>query len=112
MRIYAPWERAFNKIATPFEHFIHAQTTTGLILIGMTVIALVLANSSLSEAYLHFFHTYITLEVGSWKLSHSIHHWINDALMAIFFFIIGGNYKRYDFFKDQFGLFRFVKTSL
>lgn len=94
MRIYAPWERAFNKIATPFEHFIHAQTTTGLILMGMTVIALILANSSISEIYLHFFHTYITLEVGSWKLSHSIHHWINDALMAIFFFIIGLEIKR------------------
>lgn len=94
MRIYAPWERAFNKIATPFEHFIHAQTTTGLILMGMTVIALILANSSISETYLHFFHTYITLEVGSWKLSLSIHHWINDALMAIFFFIIGLEIKR------------------
>ncbi|MDQ1341196.1 MAG: Na+:H+ antiporter, NhaA family, partial [Campylobacterota bacterium] len=94
MKIYAPWEKAFNKIATPFEHFIHAQTTTGLILMGMTIVALLLANSPLAEVYAHFFHTYINIEIGTFKLSHSIHHWINDGLMAIFFFIIGLEIKR------------------
>lgn len=93
-KLYAPWEKVFKKIATPFEEFIHAQTTTGLILMIMTVVALVLANSPISEAYEHFFHTYIKLEVSSWTLSHSIHHWINDGLMAIFFFIIGLEIKR------------------
>ncbi|MDT8338942.1 MAG: Na+/H+ antiporter NhaA [Sulfurimonas sp.] len=93
-KLYAPWERVFKKIATPFEEFIHAQTTTGLILMVMTVVALVLANSPIASSYEHFFHTYINLEVGSWKLSHSIHHWINDGLMAIFFFIIGLEIKR------------------
>ena len=42
MKIYAPWEKAFKKIATPFEHFLHAQTTTGMVLMFMTVIALIL----------------------------------------------------------------------
>ncbi|MGE4396867.1 MAG: Na+/H+ antiporter NhaA [Sulfurimonas sp.] len=93
-KLYAPWEKVFKKIATPFEEFIHAQTTTGLILMIMTVVALVLANSPISEAYEHFFHAYIKLEVSSWTLSHSIHHWINDGLMAIFFFIIGLEIKR------------------
>lgn len=93
-KLYAPWEKVFKKIATPFEEFIHAQTTTGLILMIMTVVALVLANSPISEAYEHFFHAYINIEVSSWKLSHSIHHWINDGLMAIFFFIIGLEIKR------------------
>ena len=94
MKIYAPWEKTFNRIATPFEHFLHAQTTTGLILMFMTVIALILANTPLTEAYIHFFHTKIDLHVGSWILSHTIHHWINDGLMAIFFFIIGLEIKR------------------
>ncbi len=94
MKIYAPWERAFNKIATPFEHFIHAQTTTGLILVFTTIIALILANSDLADFYVHFFHTKINIEVGSWTLSQSIHHWINDGLMAIFFFIVGLEIKR------------------
>ncbi|MEA3491355.1 MAG: Na+/H+ antiporter NhaA [Campylobacterota bacterium] len=94
MKLFAPWEKAFKKVATPFEHFIHAQTTTGVILMFMTVLALILANSPLSEIYSHFFHINIDLNVGSWKLSHSIHHWINDGLMGIFFFIIGLEIKR------------------
>lgn len=94
MKLYAPWEKAFNKISTPFEHFIHAQTTTGLILTGMTVIALLLANSPLAEAYTHLFNTEIKIEIGSWSISHSIRHWINDGLMAMFFFLIGLEIKR------------------
>ncbi len=94
MKIYAPWEKAFKKVSTPFEHFIHAQTTTGFILMFMTVLALILANTPLTETYSHFFHTKIDLNAGSWNLSHSIHHWINDGLMAIFFFIIGLEIKR------------------
>jgi NhaA family Na+:H+ antiporter len=94
MKIYAPWEKTFNKVATPFEHFLHAQTTTGIILMFMTVFALILANTPLTETYTHFFHTKVDLTVGSWSLSHTIHHWINDGLMAIFFFIIGLEIKR------------------
>jgi NhaA family Na+:H+ antiporter len=94
MRLYAPWEKAFKKVSTPFEHFLHAQTTTGVVLMFMTVLALILANSPLAEAYASFFHTEIAFNVGNWKLSHTIHHWINDGLMAIFFFIIGLEIKR------------------
>lgn len=94
MKIYAPWEKAFKKVSTPFEHFLHAQTTTGIVLMFMTILALVLANSPLTETYVHFFHTKVDLNVGTWELSHTIHHWINDGLMAIFFFIIGLEIKR------------------
>ena len=94
MKLYAPWEKAFKKVSTPFEHFLHAQTTTGMVLMFMTIFALILANSPLTEDYAHFFHTKVDLNVGSWELSHTIHHWINDGLMAIFFFIIGLEIKR------------------
>jgi len=94
MQLYAPWEKAFKKVATPLEHFIHAQTTTGIILMFMTVLALVLANSPLTQDYADFFHTEVEFAVGSWYLEHTIHHWINDGLMAIFFFIIGLEIKR------------------
>ena len=94
MKLYAPWEKAFKKVSTPFEHFLHAQTTTGMVLMFMTIFALILANSPLTETYAHFFHTKVDLNVGSWELSHTIHHWINDGLMAIFFFIIGLEIKR------------------
>ncbi len=94
MQIYAPWEKAFKKVSTPLEHFIHAQTTTGIILMFMTVLALVLANSALTQDYADFFHTEVEFVVGSWHLEHTIHHWINDGLMTIFFFIIGLEIKR------------------
>ncbi|OHE00920.1 MAG: Na+/H+ antiporter NhaA [Sulfurimonas sp. RIFOXYD12_FULL_33_39] len=94
MKLYAPWEKAFKKVSTPFENFLHAQTTTGLILMFMTIVALIAANSQFAEAYKHFFHTEISFGFGSFGISHSIHHWINDGLMAIFFFIIGLEIKR------------------
>ncbi len=93
-RLYAPWERLFSKIATPFEHFLHAQTTTGFVLMFMTLVALIIANSPLYETYEHIIHMTIEFNVGSWKLSHSLHHWINDGLMAIFFFMVGLEIKR------------------
>ena len=94
MKIYAPWEKAFSKISTPFEHFLHSQMTTGVVLFFMTILALLLANSPFVDAYNHFFHLEIDFNVGEWKLSHSLHHWINDGLMAIFFFMIGLEIKR------------------
>jgi len=94
MKIYAPWEKAFKKVSTPFEHFLHAQTTTGIILMSMTIFALILANTPLYDTYSHFFHTQIDFNVGSWSLSHSLHHWINDGLMAVFFFMVGLEIKR------------------
>lgn len=90
----APWEKSFDKILTPFEEFIHRQTTSGLLLMGMAVIALVLANSPLASGYAHFMHSMVSIGAGSWKLEMSLHHWINDALMALFFFVVGLELKR------------------
>ena len=90
----ARWEKSFDKILTPFEEFIHRQTTSGLLLMAMAIIALILANGPLSEAYLHFIHTPVSLKIGSWSLGMSLHHWINDGLMALFFFVVGLELKR------------------
>jgi len=90
----APWEKSFNKILTPFEEFIHRQTTSGMLLMVTALIALVLANGPLAEAYQHLTHTPINLGVGAWQIKMSLHHWINDALMAIFFFVVGLELKR------------------
>jgi len=94
VKIYAPWEKAFERIATPFEHFIHTQTTSGLFLISATLIALIIANTPLADYYNNAIHMKINFSVGSWHLSHSLHHWINDGLMAIFFFMVGLEIKR------------------
>ncbi|WP_126453336.1 Na+/H+ antiporter NhaA [Sulfuriflexus mobilis] len=91
---HAPWEKSFDKILTPFEEFIHRQTTSGILLMGTAVIALLIANGPLSSAYTHLVHTLIGLYSGSWKLEMSLHHWINDGLMALFFFVVGLELKR------------------
>jgi NhaA family Na+:H+ antiporter len=91
---HAPWEKSFDKILTPFEEFIHRQTTSGLLLMGTAVLALVLANGPLASAYEHLVHTLIGLNIGSWTLEMSLHHWINDGLMALFFFVVGLELKR------------------
>ncbi len=93
-KFYTPLEEKFHKILTPFEHFIHNETSTGLVLMLMTLFALIFANSPLEEVYKAFFHTEIGFSFGSWKVYHSLHHWINDGLMAIFFFVVGLEIKR------------------
>jgi NhaA family Na+:H+ antiporter len=92
--IYAPWERAFSRVLTPFEEFIHRQTTSGLLLMGAAVIALFLANSVYADIYQHFIHTPVSVNIGSWGLNMSLHHWVNDGLMALFFFVVGLELKR------------------
>ena len=93
-RFVAPWEPAFERFVTPFEQFIHHQTTSGILLMVCAVLALLLANSPFAEAYLHFIHTPIAIRFGDWALDKSLQHWINDALMAMFFFVVGLEIKR------------------
>jgi NhaA family Na+:H+ antiporter len=91
---HAPWERVFDRIITPFEEFIHRETTSGLLLMATAVAALVLSNSTLADAYLHLLHMPVHVGVGSWSLDKSLHHWVNDGLMALFFFVVGLELKR------------------
>ena len=91
---YQPWEKAFNRISTPFEEFIHDETASGVILIVLTVIALFLANSFLHEDYEHFLHVELAISLGEWEIRHTLHHWINDGLMTLFFFVVGLEIKR------------------
>ncbi|MEE9351556.1 MAG: Na+/H+ antiporter NhaA, partial [Thiotrichaceae bacterium] len=94
-KIYsAPWEKAFDLVLTPIEEFIHRQTTSGILLMLCAGIALFLANSHWADDYHHFLDAYFSIGVGEWKLSMSIHHWINDGLMALFFFVVGLELKR------------------
>jgi len=90
----APWEKSFDKILNPFEEFIHRQTTSGLLLMATAIVALFLANGPFSDAYFHLLHAPISIGVGSWQVEMSVHHWINDGLMALFFFVVGLELKR------------------
>jgi len=90
----APWEKAFKLVLTPIEEFIQRQTTSGILLMLCAVIAIIIANSQWFEVYHHILEAKVSLGVGDWVLSMSIHHWINDGLMALFFFLVGLELKR------------------
>ena len=83
-----------KKLLLPFQSFIHAEASGGILLLICTVAALVWANSPWREAYFHLWHTNISINIGGSALSYSLHHWINDGLMVIFFFVVGLEIKR------------------
>jgi len=93
-KYFAPWEKTFDKVVTPFEQFIHRETTSGFLLMGCALLALIAANSAFAESYQHFVHTNIGLNVGGWGIEKTLHHWVNDGLMALFFFVVGLELKR------------------
>ncbi len=75
--------------------FLRIEAAGGLLLIIATIVALVWANSPWSDSYHELLHTHITLEVGDLlHLDEPLEAWINDALMAIFFFVVGLEIKR------------------
>lgn len=85
----APWERAFSRMLSPFEEFIRSQAAGGVVLLFSALCALAIANSPLFHAYETLLHTQIALRIGGWELSKSLHHWVNDGLMTLFFFLVG-----------------------
>lgn len=87
-------ERNFKQALTPFEEFVHNEASSGILLMACTVIAMVVANSSLFPLYESILHTKITIGTEAYNVSHSLHHWINDGLMALFFFTVGLEIKR------------------
>ena len=88
------WERAFSRIKSPLEEFIHDEATSGFLLIICAIAAMAIANSPIASWYDSFLHTPISVQIGSFILSHTVHHWINDGLMALFFFVVGLEIKR------------------
>jgi NhaA family Na+:H+ antiporter len=92
---YQPWEKSFDKVVTPFEEFIHEETTSGLILMVSAILAMFFANSFLSHHYEHILHTELAFSItGLGELKYTLHHWINDGLMALFFLVVGLEIKR------------------
>lgn len=83
-----------RNVARPLERFLHVEASSGILLLGATVVALVWANSPWSAGYEALWHTQVTLEIGSYRLSEDLGHWVNDGLMALFFFVVGMEIKR------------------
>ena len=81
-------------ISKPFKYFFKLESASGLILLFSAIIALYISNSALSDQYFNLLKKYITLETENFGLKLSLIHWINDALMAVFFFLVTLEIKR------------------
>ncbi len=83
-----------DRIRQPFDAVLGAQTSGGVLLFIATVVAMVWANSPWAESYHHLWAQHIVVGNETWRLDLSLHHWINDGLMAMFFFVVGLELKR------------------
>mgnify|MGYP001430499636 CR=1 FL=1 len=83
-----------NYISAPFKWFFKLEAASGLLLLIAAVIALILSNTNLSDYYFLILNTHILIGTVNFGLDLSILHWINDALMAIFFFVVTLEIKR------------------
>ena len=81
-------------VVEPFQRFVHAESSGGVLLLAATLAALVWANSPWADSYHALWQVPISLTVGSHVLTETLLEWINDGLMAMFFFVIGLEIKR------------------
>ena len=83
-----------NYISKPFKWFFRLEAASGLVLLFAAVVALIISNSNLSALYFSTLDKYIFIGINKFGIKLSVLHWINDALMAIFFFFVTLEIKR------------------
>ena len=81
-------------LSKPFKWFFKLEAASGLVLLIAAIIALVISNSNYSELYFNTLKQYLFIGINDYGLKLSVHHWINDLLMAIFFFFVTLEIKR------------------
>jgi NhaA family Na+:H+ antiporter len=77
-----------------FQEFVHSEVAGSVVLLACSVLALVWANSPWRGVYEELLHLKLGLTAGDWSFALSLHHWINDGLMVVFFFVVGLEVKR------------------
>jgi NhaA family Na+:H+ antiporter len=80
-------------VAQPVARFLAIEASGGVVLVLATVAALVWANSPWRAGYEAVWTTDLTIELGRWRVHHDLRHWVNDGLMAVFFFVVGVEVK-------------------
>jgi NhaA family Na+:H+ antiporter len=83
-----------QRVLRPFHQFAHTESAGGIVLLGCTAIALIWANSPWAQSYFHLWELPLAIGVGDTELRLSLHAWINDGLMAVFFLLVGLEIKR------------------
>ncbi len=87
-------ELVADQIIKPFQQFAQKEAASSILLIVATIIALIWSNSDIGKTYHSFLHTEISFTFGQFHLKNTLLHWINDGLMALFFFTVGLEIKR------------------
>ena len=83
-----------RRIVYPLQEFLRAEAFSGILLMFVTLVALAWANSPWAENYVETWNTVLTVQIGAFGISKAAILWINDGLMAIFFFVVGLEIKR------------------
>ena len=83
-----------NYLSKPFKWFFKLEAASGLVLLFAAIVALIISNSELSNLYFSTLNKYLFIGINNFGLKLSVLHWINDALMAIFFFFVTLEIKR------------------
>ena len=83
-----------KNLSKPFKWFFQLEAASGLILLIAAIIALIISNSNFSGFYFNTLEQYIFIGINDFGLKLSVHHWINDLLMAVFFFFVTLEIKR------------------
>ena len=81
-------------LSKPFRWFFRLEAASGLVLLIAAVVALIVSNSNFSEIYFNTLQKYLFIGINNFGLKLSVLHWINDALMAIFFFFCNSRNKK------------------
>lgn len=82
-------DQPLARVARPMREFLRIESAGSILLLAAAAVALVWANSPWSGSYDSFWHTELTIGFGDASLTYSLQHWVNDALMVIFFFVVG-----------------------
>jgi len=86
--------RAPKRALSALQDFLHDEAAGGIVLVVGALVAVVWANSPVSESYTNFWGQYLTLGWGPTALTENLQHWVNDGLMVVFFFVVGLEIKR------------------
>jgi NhaA family Na+:H+ antiporter len=91
---WAPAQRVAQVLTRSVERFLALEAASGLLLLAAAALALAWANSPWSASYFAVWHTPIGIRVGELSFERDLHFWINDGLMAVFFFVVGLEIRR------------------